>query len=380
VIRVVYVMHGDGGDLAPQDVLDRWPTTARTLQALARTGNVEVIAIVRTRTAAGNECFEQAGVRYRFVRDRTRGAIHLARAARAERPDVLHVNGLLFALATIVLRVWCGRRPRLLVQHHGEPPGRGRARRLQMLARRLVDGYLFTGAEHGQAEPFVAAGILRHNTPVFEVLESAADLHPVPRADARARTGVAGDPAVVWVGRMNEGKDPMAAVQGFAQFLASRPETQLWMIASTRELEPAVRHELGLDERLATAVHIVGPVPHAAMADWLSAGDVVLSTSRHEGSGYALVEAITCGCSPVATDIPPHRAIVDSTAPLVPVGDPAAVSDALATATRAIAADPGRRRATIDDARLRLGWDAVARQLLSAYGAGTNQQATTLGP
>ncbi|MFL5774102.1 MAG: glycosyltransferase, partial [Flavisolibacter sp.] len=41
------------------------------------------------------------------------------------------------------------------------------------------------------------------------------------------------------------------------------------------------------------------------------AADFYISGSHSEGSGYALVEAMTCGCIPVVTDIPPFRKITD---------------------------------------------------------------------
>ena len=72
---------------------------------------------------------------------------------------------------------------------------------------------------------------------------------------------------------------------------------------------------------LGERVHIHDPVPPSAMRGWYSAADVFLTTSRREGSGYSLIEAITEGCAPVATSIPSHRTIVGDLAPTFAPGD-----------------------------------------------------------
>ena len=355
-------MHGDGGGLAPGEVLDRWPTIPRTAAALRRTGAIEIDTVIRTRHAS--EVIERDGVEHRFVHDTSRTGRQIARAVRGAGPDVVHVNGTGYAVPTIALALPPRRPPRIVVQHHGEPPGQGRARLAQATARRAVDGYLFTGALHGQTEPFVAAGILRTDTPCFEVLESASDVDAVPREEARRRTGVRGDPAIGWVGRLIEGKDPLTALFAFSRVLDALPGARLWIVAASREMETIVRSELLDDAVLSKAVEIVGPIPHRDMGAWFSSFDVFLSTSRREGSGYSLIEALTCGCSAVVSDIPPHRAIAGPGGRRFPVGDAGAAAASLVAA----AFDPVDQTSAASAAAARLGWDTVARQLLVAYG------------
>ena len=43
---------------------------------------------------------------------------------------------------------------------------------------------------------------------------------PLEPDAARRLSGVTGDPAVLWVGRLNANKDPLCAVEGFAGMLA----------------------------------------------------------------------------------------------------------------------------------------------------------------
>ncbi|MBK8006873.1 MAG: glycosyltransferase [Gemmatimonadetes bacterium] len=58
---------------------------------------------------------------------------------------------------------------------------------------------------------------------------------------------------------------------------------------------------------------------------------VFTSPSRHEGMPNAVVEAMTCGCALVVSDIPSHREILDAgSARFVSPDDPAALAAAVA--------------------------------------------------
>ena len=355
--RVVYVIHADAGDVAPVAVLERWPTASRTVAAVAANGTFDVSAVARTR--GHSEALVHDGVPWRFVRDPSRTGWRMAREVARLRPDVIHVNGLHAALPTLALRVACGSRVRIVAQHHGESPGRGRSLLAQRAARRWIDGYLFTGVD-GQSEPWREARVLHYSTPTFEVLESSADFALLDRASARGVTGVVGNPAIMWVGRLIGGKDPMTAVEAFAR-LGQPHDAHLWMMYADASLEPMVRTLIETTPGLRERVHLVGTMPHASMAAWFSSGDIVLSTSRREGSGYALIEALACGCTPVVTDIAPHRAIAGSLGARFPVGD----VDACAMALRVVIRNaPTVVRA---DFERRLSWRAVGEQLIRAY-------------
>ena len=45
------------------------------------------------------------------------------------------------------------------------------------------------------------------------------------------------------------------------------------------------------------------------MPNYYSAADVFISGSHYEGSGYALIEAMSAGLVPIVTDIPSFRSI-----------------------------------------------------------------------
>jgi glycosyltransferase involved in cell wall biosynthesis len=175
-----------------------------------------------------------------------------------------------------------------------------------------------------------------------------------------------GNPTILWVGRLVPDKDPLTAVAAFAGMVAgssgSDPGPHLWMLATDRDLEAQVQRAAGSRPDLTDRVHVVGPVPHTEVREWFSAAQIYFSTSSHEGSGYALIEALACGCTPVVSDIAPHRAIAAGLGRRFPVGDVEAAASALAEL------DLLRRSTVRDEFESRLSWRSVAAQLQAAYG------------
>ena len=351
-IRVVMVMPPATG-LDPHDALRGAPTLVRTLQELAADGRVEVTACCATTGARA--MIDGDGWRTSFV-----PAADLAASVGAERPDVVHVHGTGFVRSLRTLDRVLPRRTGLVVQHHGEPPGPLRNRLGHRALRGRVDAWAFTGAMHGQADPFRAAGIVRRDDRVVEVLEAASLLAPSDLAPVIPPV-LDGAPVVLWVGRLIESKDPVTAVRAFGLVADRLPAATLHLLATDRTDEPVVRAALGALGAHGSRVHVHDPVDHAAMTGWYLAADVVLSTSRREGSGYALIEAMTEGCVPVVTGLPSHRSIVGDLMPMFAPGDAVGAADLL---VRAVGVDRDTvRREAVE----RLSWAVVVEQLVSVY-------------
>ncbi len=349
-MRVAIVMP-PATELAPDDALDRWPTVVQQAAALREHAGAEVMVACRSMVLSAGT--RRAGVPYRFAVDDRR----LVLGVREWRPDVVHVHGLGFTRLTIRLGRALHGCAAIVLQHHGEVPDRGRTVLAHRVARRYVNGYLFTGASTGQAQPFVECGMLGERAQCHEVLEAASTLlSEAPPVE------LAGSPSILWVGRLIESKDPLTAVAAFALAAeAAMPEAHLHMLATDRSLERRVRVAIDALGPLSERIHLHEPVTPAAMAGWYSAADVYFSTSWREGSGYALVEALTEGCAPVVTSIPSHLAIVGDLGPTFAPGDVIAAAGLLIGA-------PAMDRAYIRlDATRRLSWVAVAAQLVAAY-------------
>jgi glycosyltransferase involved in cell wall biosynthesis len=351
-IRVVMVVPPATG-LDPHDALRGAPTLVRTLQELAADGRVEVTACCATTGARAT--IDGDGWRTSFV-----PVTDLAAAVAAERPDVVHVHGTGFVRSLRALDRALPRRTGLVVQHHGEPPGPLRNRLGHRALRGRVDAWAFTGAMHGQADPFRAAGIVGRDARVVEVLEAASLLeHGLP-APATS-PGLDGAPVVLWVGRLIASKDPITAVRVFGLVADRLPAAHLHLLATDRTEEAAVRDAIATLGAHGSRVHVHDPVDHAAMTGWYLDADVVLSTSRREGSGYAVIEAMTEGCVPVVTGLPSHRSIVGDVLPTFAPGDAAGAADLLVRAVD-VGRDTVRRHAAE-----RLSWSVVVEQLVTVY-------------
>jgi glycosyltransferase involved in cell wall biosynthesis len=322
------------------------------------------------------------GVEARFCRDGATGwprpwarLPRVAAVAAALRPDVVHLNGLIFPALAWELRRVLPARVALVVQDHasaGPPWGRWR-RYAWRRAWHGVDTFLFTAPE--QAAAWQAAGCITSRQTVALVPEASRRLAPVPRAEARARASLGGQPACLWVGHLDENKDPLTVLAAFARLLSTYPEATLTLVYRTAPLLPQVRALLAADASLSARVTLRGELSAQDVVLLASAADVFVLGSRREGSGYALIEALACGAVPVLSAIPAFRALTGAGAvgALFPAGDVGACHAAWIRVLASLdARAPERMQAHF--AR-HLSWPVLARQALAAYRAALQRRA-----
>ena len=377
IVQVNYAFDPSAGE--PEALVERYRTLRGWSEALVAAGATGVTVAQRFSRDAE---LARAGVRYIFRTDggsavagdaTDPAALHAAVAA--DQPDVVHVNGLMFPSQVRRLRAAVAHACAIVVQDHaGLLAGRGqwwdpRARRLAASLRdglQAADAFLFAAAE--QADAWRAAGVIGDRQRVFAVPESSTDLRPLPRGPAREVSGVDGDPAVLWVGRLDENKDPLTILDGFERLLRAEPGARLTMCFGGGGRVADVGRRLDRSPALASAVRLAGRVPADRMAAFYSAADLFVLGSHHEGSGYALIEALACGVTAVVTDIPPFRALAGA-APSAfwPPGDAAACAAALERAAGAMS-EVTREviRAHFERA---LSWDAIGRRATDVYRA-----------
>jgi glycosyltransferase involved in cell wall biosynthesis len=370
-VRVVQVsFHRDAVVGEPDAQLDAWPTLHGVASATVRAG-VETTVV---QPASVSQTLRRDGVRYEFVRFPHSGGALSGRAARwapparliervrAARPDVIHVQGFGHPVAVWHLRRAMGRIPLLVQDHASLPPG-GFRRLAWKTAYSSLAGAVFTAS--AQADPYVAAGILRLGTPVHAVLEGSSTFTPGDQREARAATGLHGDPCVLWAGRLNANKDPLTLLEAFRGAAPSLPDARLWCCFGDAPLLDAVTQRIAQCDILAARVTLLGRRPHDEMQALYRAADLFVQLSHFEGSGYAPIEALACGTPPLVTDIPSLRAIVGDAGSLTPVGD----APAMAAAIRAWGG--GDRAAQRRAARRRfesaLSFDVIGERLAAVY-------------
>lgn len=231
------------------------------------------------------------------------------RFIKKEKPDIIIVQGFVFPLQVMALRMLLGKRPLIIAQHHGERPWTGIKGWAQRMADRYIAAYTFT--DNGNAVPWLRSKIINSPQKCFEVLEAAPSLQPQDRTQALQLTGMDGHPNFLWVGRLQPVKDPVTVVNAFAQYLAHQPQAKLYLVFQDAALLGTIQAMIQKDDRLRQALHLVGKLDNNTLAHWFSAADYYLSGSHREGSGFALLEAMRCGCIPIVTDIPSFKKITD---------------------------------------------------------------------
>ena len=187
----------------------------------------------------------------------------------------------------------------------------------------------------------------------IRVLANPVDLHRVRAAVAEPvdpSVFPAGDgPLVAAAGRLAEAKNYPLLIDALASVRERIPARLA--ILGQGELEPSIRQQI--DRRgLSSAVRLLGF--HANPWKFIAQADVFALTSRYEGFGNVLIEAMACGVPVVATASPGTRDIVTNGVDglLVDAHTPAAMADAL---LRVLGDDAYRQR-------LRLGAAASAEK------------------
>ena len=260
------------------------------------------------------------GVSYSFFKSRN-SLLHIPfkthRYIRSLRPDVVIIEGLIFPLQLIALKLKLGRKCRLIVQHHGEHPFTRIKKLFQQLSDRYIDKYFFTSI--GNASEWISAGIISNANKCVEVQEASTFLIKKDKEGSRSELGLRGDNIYLSVGRLNQNKDPLIVLAAFEKFLqvsdtlkvsdTCTAQPHLYMIYQTQELLNEVKEKIENSPLLKSSVTLVGEVAHEALEYWFSAADYFISGSHKEAMGYAIIEAMACGCIPVVTDIPSFNKI-----------------------------------------------------------------------
>jgi glycosyltransferase involved in cell wall biosynthesis len=266
-----------------------------------------------------------------------RMARDVVRTLRALRPDLLHTHlvhaDVYGAIASRVTRV-----PFVSTRHNDD--------RYQLGPFRYVDRAFASGASRLIAISdavrrfLVGAGLPDRR---FETIRYGLDEMPsLPSEIAPAQAGVPdGAPLVLAIGRLIEQKDHVTLLRAFERVHGRLPDARLAILGDGPLLTRtrALVDELGLTE-------VVVLPGRLETRDWLERADVFAHSSRWEGFGIVLLEAMLAGLPAVATRVSavPEIVVDGETGLLSEAGDVAALAESLAT----LLADPARARALGD--------------------------------
>lgn len=277
-----------------------------------------------------------------------RGAWRLRRLLRQWRPDVVHSHmvhaNLIARLVRLIAPV-----PRLVCTAHSTVEGGRAVTVAYRLTDRLAD--VFTHVSREAVQVYERIGAAPRGR--MRVVLNGIDLRvfsdaPACRAQARARLFPRHDRRLLLnVGRLAEEKNHAGLLRAFAQLAPRYPDVDLWVAGDgpQREALLQMRRTLGLDDRV-TFLGARQDVP-----DLMRAADVFVLSSRYEGFGLAVAEAMASGTPVVATDAGGVAEVLGGAGILVSVGDDAALACGLA---EALSMDTARTTAMTDSARRRV--------------------------
>jgi glycosyltransferase involved in cell wall biosynthesis len=166
------------------------------------------------------------------------------------------------------------------------------------------------------------ARIVTIHNPVLDRNFEVAALDPIDHPWVAS-----GIPLLVSVGRLSEAKDYPTLIRAFVRVREQLDARLLILGEGDRraEIEELVRNS-GVGGDIGLLGHIRNPIP------WMKAADVFVMTSKREGFGNVLVEAMATGIPIVSTDCPhgPSEILEKGRwGKLVPVGNDQAVAGAI---------------------------------------------------
>jgi glycosyltransferase involved in cell wall biosynthesis len=188
-----------------------------------------------------------------------------------------------------------------------------------------------------------------------------------PRERIRAHLGIAqGSICVLWVSGLIPVKQPLDVVRAFAQFAASDGvDASLVMIGDgplRNEVSEFVRRS-----HLQAVVRLLGRRERDEVWRWQCAADVLVNSSRSEGTPLAVLEALGAGTPVASYPLPGVRAILDTVAGGTLAAD--TTPHALAAAIANALASARDRNTLARDARERFAISRAARAIEHVYEA-----------
>jgi len=292
--------------------------------------------------------------------------VSLGACLESLKPEVVLLHSFNHAWQLLWLRRSLPAKTRILVQNHAEQPFRNSFKLwIQRRAARHVAGFLFVSKD--QAAPWIERRIIQPRHKVFEVMEGSTTFGMKDRAQCRRRLNLASGPIFLWVGRLDSNKDPLTILRAFHQLKRLGHPFALYMVYNANVLEAEAARFIREND-LGAQVKLVGAVRHEDLEDWHNAADFFILGSHRESGGFALCEALACGCAPIVTNIPSFKTMTDN-GRLGWLFEPGNVGQLVEILVRALGTSAESRRTEVRNFFEReLSHEAIARKIHQACG------------
>lgn len=221
--------------------------------------------------------------------------------------DLVHVHGVDFFYDFLAATQWLHQRKLVLSTHggffHTRFASRAKLAYFNTVTRLSAKAYskvIATSNNDGQ----LFAQIM--NGDKLQVIENGVDIEKYADRAARQLT-----PCLIYFGRWSVNKGLLQVIELFAHLHAQRPEWRLIIAGreydhSSAELQARIN-----DLQLQSAVHLAANPSDDEIRQLISQASYFLCLSRHEGFGIAPIEAMSAGLTPILSDIPPFRRLIE---------------------------------------------------------------------
>ncbi len=352
-------------------------TTVGWAEALQRKGT-EVIVLKRF---SKESSFQMNGVQYHFLKDSYKGNIKswqfsfkFLKKIVSLNPDIVHLHNFNLSLQNFLLRILHNKKTAIVIQHHGGPYPKGLKKSVHDRLNSVADGFFFTTVEQGK-QWFKSKKLHQKIMPVMEgstffnydTRDNEKSFDYNDRIAEKKITGINGQTVFLWVGRLDKNKDPLTVLDGFEILFHKNQDGALYMIFREDDLINDVKRKIINSDILRSRVHVLGKIQHEEIENYYNSSDYFVLGSHYEGSGYALSEALRCGCVPIVTNIPSFRMMTDE-GKLGALWEPGN-KNSFAEAANIALSKPllHEGKACIDFFKNNLSFDAIAETAMSHY-------------
>lgn len=281
--------------------------------------------------------------------------------------DVIHVHGIDFFFDFLAATRPIHRRPMVVSTHGGFFHTRfastfkniyfNTATRLSSFA---YDRVIATSDNDGE----IFNAIVK--SPKKVVIENGVNVEKYADKSAPALT-----PALIYFGRWSENKGLLETIEFFRRLVSRQPAWKL--IIAGREYDHTEKELMALLQKyqLVESVRLVPNPSDQELASLIGQSSYFICLSRHEGFGIAPIEAMSAGLTPILSDIPPFRNLIEQAGAgvLLDNGDfDNGIADLLALHARG-EHEYVRRRAWVRSFVERYNWKHIADKYVDIYTA-----------
>lgn len=283
--------------------------------------------------------------------------------------DVIHVHGVDFFFDYLALTKALHRRP-LVASTHGGFFHTAFASRLKKVYFNTVTRMSCMGYDKIIATSENDGAIFRRITggPKLEVIENGVNVEKYSDLSSPSPTRT-----MIYFGRWSVNKGLLETLELFRRLHAREPDWKLIIAGREYDHTAAEFHQWVRQHALEDAVRIVPNPSDQELAALIGQAGYFICLSRHEGFGIAPIEAMSAGLTPLLSNIPPFRNLIEQSGfgQLLGEADVEGNIDRLLK-LHAAQSDPSsyvRRRAQMRHFADRYNWRHIATRYADVYRA-----------